>query len=61
VSIGIVGAGALGSNLARAFAKAGDLMQKTGFFPVDLGALDVGGPRVSLPFGPLAGASFVKI
>jgi len=38
-----------------------DLMEKTGFFPVDLGALDVGGPLASPPFGPLAGASFVKI
>jgi predicted dinucleotide-binding enzyme len=44
---------------AKAAVRA--LMQKTGFFPVDLGALDVGGPLASLPFGPLAGASFVKI
>ena len=37
------------------------LMEKAGFFPVDLGALDVGGPLASLPFGPLSGVSFVKI
>ena len=37
------------------------LMEKTGFFPIDLGTLDVGGPLVSVPFGPLAGVSFVKI
>ena len=37
------------------------LIAKTGFFAVDLGALDVGGPLASLPFGPLAGASFVKV
>jgi predicted dinucleotide-binding enzyme len=37
------------------------LMEKAGFSPVDLGALDVGGPLASLPFGPLAGATFIKI
>lgn len=37
------------------------LMDKAGFFPVDLGPLDVGGPLASLPFGPLAGASFIKV
>jgi predicted dinucleotide-binding enzyme len=37
------------------------LMEKAGFFPIDLGALDVGGPLASLPFGPLAGVSLVKI
>ena len=31
------------------------------FFPVDLGALDVGGPLASLPFGPLAAVNFIKI
>jgi 8-hydroxy-5-deazaflavin:NADPH oxidoreductase len=36
-------------------------MEKAGFFPIDLGTLDVGGPLVSVPFGPLAGVSFVKI
>ena len=37
------------------------VIEKAGFFPVDLGALDVGGPLASLPFGALAGTSFVKI
>jgi predicted dinucleotide-binding enzyme len=37
------------------------LIEQTGFVAVDLGALDVGGPLASLPFGPLAGASFVRI
>jgi predicted dinucleotide-binding enzyme len=46
---------------ADAKAAVRDLMQKAGFFPVDLGTLDVGGPLASVPFGPLAGVSFVKI
>jgi len=37
------------------------IIEKAGFFAVDLGALDVGGPLASLPFGPLSGVSFVKI
>ena len=37
------------------------LIAKAGFFAVDLGALDVGGPLASLPFGPLAGVSFVNV
>ncbi|PFH10257.1 hypothetical protein BCF11_2674 [Collimonas sp. PA-H2] len=37
------------------------LLEKAGFFGVDLGALDIGGPLASLPFGPLGGASFIKI
>ncbi len=36
-------------------------LEKAGFFGADLGALDVGGPLASLPFGPLGGAEFVKI
>src|SRR5713101_5833957 len=31
------------------------LLEQTGYFPVDLGLLDVGGPLASLPFGALAG------
>jgi predicted dinucleotide-binding enzyme len=46
---------------ADAKAAVRGLMEKAGFFPVDLGALDIGGPLTSLPFGPLAVASFVKI
>ena len=36
------------------------LLDRAGFFPVDLGPLDVGGPLASLPFGALAGAVFTK-
>jgi predicted dinucleotide-binding enzyme len=37
------------------------IMETAGFFPVDLGTLDVGGPLASLPLGPFAAGSFVKI
>lgn len=37
------------------------IMEAAGFFPVDLGALDVGGPLASLPFGGLSTHNFVKI
>jgi len=46
---------------ADAKAAVRGLMEKAGFFPIDLGALDIGGPLASLPFGPLAGVSLVKI
>ena len=46
---------------ADAKATVRSLIEKAGFFAVDLGALDVGGPLASLPFGPLAGVSFVKV
>jgi len=46
---------------ADAKASVRKLMEKAGFFPIDLGALDIGGPLASLPFGPLAGVSLVKI
>ncbi len=36
------------------------LLDRAGFFPVDLGPLDVGGPLASLPFGALAGTVFTK-
>jgi predicted dinucleotide-binding enzyme len=44
-------------------AKAGirKIIEQTGYFPIDLGALDVGGPLASLPFGPLAAVNFIKI
>ncbi len=45
---------------AEAKAKVRKLIEDTGYFPVDLGALDVGGPLASLPFGPLAAINFVK-
>jgi len=37
------------------------IIEQTGYFPVDLGALDVGGPLASLPFGSLASINLVKI
>ncbi|RDK08940.1 NADP oxidoreductase [Cupriavidus lacunae] len=37
------------------------LIEKAGFFAVDLGTLDVGGPLASLPFGPLGGASLIRV
>ena len=37
------------------------IMEQTGHFPVDLGALDVGGPLTGLPFGPLAAINFIRI
>jgi 8-hydroxy-5-deazaflavin:NADPH oxidoreductase len=42
-------------------AEVRKLIERTGYFPVDLGVLDVGGPLTSLPFGPLAGINFIKI
>jgi predicted dinucleotide-binding enzyme len=46
---------------ADAKAEVRKLLEQTGHFPVDLGVLDVGGPLASLPFGPLAAGSFIKI
>jgi predicted dinucleotide-binding enzyme len=37
------------------------IIERTGYFPVDLGGLDVGGPLAGLPFGSLAGINFVKV
>jgi predicted dinucleotide-binding enzyme len=42
-------------------AKVRKLLEQSGYFPVDLGALDVGGPLASLPFGALASINFIKI
>ena len=38
-----------------------NLIEQAGYFAVDLGGLDVGGPLTSLPFGPLAGTNFIKL
>lgn len=46
---------------AAAKAEIRKIIEATGFFPVDLGTLDVGGPLASLPFGSLAAHSFIKI
>ena len=45
---------------ADAKAEVRKLIEQTGYFPVDLGMLDVGGPLASLPFGWLAAINFVK-
>src|SRR5882724_10136407 len=41
-------------------AEVRKIIEQTGCFPVDLGALDIGGPLASLPFGPLAAVNFIK-
>jgi 8-hydroxy-5-deazaflavin:NADPH oxidoreductase len=46
---------------ADAKATVRKLLERTGYFPVDLGGLDLGGPLTSLPFGPLAAINFIKI
>lgn len=46
---------------AAAKAEVRTIIEATGFFAVDLGTLDVGGPLASLPFGSLAAHSFIKI
>jgi predicted dinucleotide-binding enzyme len=45
----------------NAKAEVRKLLERTGYFPVDLGVLDVGGPLASLPFGSLAAINFVKL
>jgi predicted dinucleotide-binding enzyme len=42
-------------------AEVRKLFEQTGYFPVDLGPLDVGGPLASLPFGSLAAINFIRI
>ncbi|KQO71622.1 NADP oxidoreductase [Methylobacterium sp. Leaf465] len=46
---------------AAAKAEIRALIEAMRFFPVDLGALDTGGPLAELPFGPLAAINFVKV
>ncbi|NVD69001.1 NADPH-dependent F420 reductase [Duganella sp. BJB1802] len=46
---------------AGAKAEVRAIMDGAGFFPVDLGALDVGGPLASLPFGPLSTHNLVRV
>jgi predicted dinucleotide-binding enzyme len=45
---------------APAKAEVRKLLEAMGFYAVDLGALDVGGPLAQLPFGPLAAINFAK-
>lgn len=42
-------------------AQVRKIIDGTGFFPVDLGTLEAGGPIASLPFGSLAAHNFIKI
>jgi len=49
------------SDDADAKAEVRKLIERLGFFPIDLGVLDVGGPLASPPFGPLASINFVKL
>lgn len=46
---------------AAAKADVRGVVEAAGFFAVDLGTLDVGGPLASLPFGALASHNFIKI
>ena len=46
---------------ADAKAKVRKIIEQTGYYPVDLGVLDVGGPLTSLPFGSLTAANFIKV
>jgi len=46
---------------AAAKAEVRKLIDDTGFFPVDLGPLDVGGRLATLPFGALAAHNFIQI
>ena len=45
----------------NAKAEVRKLLERTGYFPVDLGLLDVGRPLASSPFGSLAAINFVKL
>jgi predicted dinucleotide-binding enzyme len=46
---------------AAAKTEVRGIIEKAGNFPVDLGALDVGGPLASLSFGSLAAINLVRI
>ena len=45
----------------NAKAEVRELLERTGYFLVDLGVLDVGGPLASPPFGSLAAINLVKL
>jgi hypothetical protein len=45
----------------NAKAEVRKLIEESGYFPVDLGMLDVGGPLTSLPFGSLGAINFFKV
>ena len=46
---------------AAAKAEVRKIIEVAGFFPLDLGPLDVGVPLASMPFGALAVNNFVAI
>jgi 8-hydroxy-5-deazaflavin:NADPH oxidoreductase len=46
---------------ADAKSQVRKMIEQTGYFAVDLGVLDVGGPLTSPPFGALTSVNFVKI
>jgi len=46
---------------AAAKVEIRQIIEATGFFPLDLGALDVGGPLAQLPWGPLASQNLIRI
>jgi predicted dinucleotide-binding enzyme len=46
---------------AAAKAEVRKILEQAGYFAVDLGTLDVGGPLAQLPFGPLAAINFIRI
>jgi len=59
-TIGIIGAGAIGSAFAAAKAQVGALIERLGFFGIDLGALAVGARLVQFPGGPLPALNLVR-
>jgi 8-hydroxy-5-deazaflavin:NADPH oxidoreductase len=46
---------------AAAKSDVRDILDRAGFFPVDLGALNVGGPLAEPPFGALSATNFIKL
>jgi len=48
-------------NHADAKAEVRKLIEATGYFPVDLGSLEIGGRLAGLPFGSLSAINFIKI
>jgi 8-hydroxy-5-deazaflavin:NADPH oxidoreductase len=46
---------------AAAKSDVRDILDRAGFFPVDLGALNIGGPLAEPPFGALTATNFIKI
>jgi predicted dinucleotide-binding enzyme len=46
---------------AQAKSEVRAIIEQTGYFPVDLGVLDVGGPMTSPPLGSLSTNNFIKV